>query len=153
VIITAVKSDFRNHSLFLFIFPLTSLYITQTLLLPPNMASLLHSVIIYAPDLGPYVILITIFFYFIFNYFRRGLHKYPGPFLAKLTDWWRFVVVLQRRPETTHINLHRRYGDIVRLGPNMLSFADPRAVRTIYGLNKGFVKVPETSWSRSSTFC
>jgi len=36
--------------------------------------------------------------------------------------------------------LHRQYGDIVRVGPNVLSSADPRAIKIIYGLNKGFVK-------------
>ncbi|KAK2767516.1 hypothetical protein FQN54_003673 [Arachnomyces sp. PD_36] len=104
------------------------------------MASLLQSLIRYALGLGPYLILVTFISYLISNYFCRGLQKYPGPFLARLTDWWRFVDVYKRRPEVTHINLHRKHGDIVRLGPNALSFADPKALKTIYGLNKGFVK-------------
>lgn len=79
--------------------------------------------------------------YLVANYFNRGLNKYPGPVLAGLTDWWRFVDVYGRRPEITHIKLHREHGDIVRLGPNSLSFADPKAIKQIYGLNKGFVKV------------
>lgn len=74
------------------------------------------------------------------NYFYNGLHRYPGPVLASLTNWWRFFDVLGRRPDITHIRLHRKHGDIVRLGPNMLSFADPRALKTIYGLNKGLTK-------------
>lgn len=105
------------------------------------MASLLNSIVIYTPGIGPYVLLIAFISYFILNYFHHGLHKYPGPFLAKITDWWRFVDVYRRRPEVTHISLHRKHGDIVRLGPNALSFADPKAVKAIYGLNKGFVKV------------
>ncbi|MCJ1307251.1 hypothetical protein MMC25_000897 [Agyrium rufum] len=78
--------------------------------------------------------------YFAKNYFNHGLQKYPGPFLASLTDWWRFVDVWGRRPDITHNALHRKHGDIVRLGPNALSFADPKAIKTIYGLNKGFTK-------------
>ncbi|QSZ36171.1 hypothetical protein DSL72_007296 [Monilinia vaccinii-corymbosi] len=74
------------------------------------------------------------------NRFNRGLHKYPGPTLASLTDWWRFYDVYKRRPEVTHQKLHAKHGDVVRLGPNYLSFADPKALKTIYGLNKGFVK-------------
>lgn len=73
--------------------------------------------------------------------FNRGLNKYPGPFIASLTDWWRLWDVYKRRPERTHIELHRKHGDVVRLGPNTLSFADPKALKTIYGLNKGFTKV------------
>lgn len=75
------------------------------------------------------------------NFFNHGLYQYPGPTLAKLTDWWRFYDVYGRRPDITHVKLHRQHGDVVRLGPNTLSFADPRAIKTIYGLNKGFTKV------------
>jgi hypothetical protein len=79
--------------------------------------------------------------YLLKNRFNRGLNKYPGPFFASLTDLWRFWDVYRRRPEVSHIKLHARHGDVVRLGPNVLSFADPKALKTIYGLNKGFVKV------------
>ena len=79
--------------------------------------------------------------YLASNYLNHGLNKYPGPFLAKITDWWRFFVVYGRRPDITHLKLHRQHGDIVRLGPNSLSFGDPKALKEIYGLNKGYVKV------------
>ncbi|KAH9907510.1 cytochrome P450 [Xylariomycetidae sp. FL2044] len=74
------------------------------------------------------------------NRYHNGLNKYPGPFLASLTDLWRMWDVYGQRPELTHQRLHAQYGDVVRLGPNSLSFADPKALKTIYGLNKGFVK-------------
>ncbi|KAL8673603.1 MAG: hypothetical protein Q9168_002001, partial [Polycauliona sp. 1 TL-2023] len=86
------------------------------------------------------VLLLALTAYLVWNRFYHGLQRYPGPFLASVTDWWRFFDVLGRRPETTHINLHKQHGDIVRLGPNILSFANPAALGTIYGLNKGFVK-------------
>lgn len=75
------------------------------------------------------------------NRFNNGLNRYPGPFLASLTDWWRFWDVYGQRPEVTHIKLHEKHGDVVRLGPNTLSFSDPKALKSIYGLNKGFIKV------------
>lgn len=84
------------------------------------------------------------------NRFRHGLNKYPGPFLASLTDWWRFVDVWHRRPELTHIKLHEKNGDVVRLGPNTLSFSSPAALKAIYGLNKGMVKVSTTPTATSS---
>lgn len=87
---------------------------------------------------------VTVFFLFIYlaaNYFNHGLNKYPGPFLAAITNWWRFFDVYGRRPDITHIKLHRQHGDIVRLGPNALSFSNPQAIKQIYGLNKGFIKV------------
>ena len=89
----------------------------------------------------PTALLILLVAYFASNYFHNGLNKYPGPTLAAFTNWWRFWEVYKRRPDIAHLRLHRELGDIVRLGPNCLSFADPKALKTIYGLNKGFTKV------------
>jgi hypothetical protein len=41
----------------------------------------------------------------------------------------------------TFRKLHRKYGKIVRVAPNVLSFGDPAAIQDIYGLNKGYTKV------------
>ena len=90
-------------------------------------------------------LLIVFVSYLLKNRFNRGLNKYPGPLLASLTDWWRFWNVYRRRPEATHIKLHAQHGDVVRLGPNALSFADPKALKVIYGLNKGFTKVRDAA--------
>jgi hypothetical protein len=91
----------------------------------------------------PIAITVLLFGYLANNYFNHGLNKYPGPLLAGLSDWWRFLDVYGRRPDVTHLKLHREHGDIVRLGPNVLSFSDPKAIKQIYGLNKGFVKVSQ----------
>lgn len=93
----------------------------------------LHNVVYTIPSL--------LLLYFCLNYFYNSLNAFPGPFWAHLTDIWRYVDVKGRRPELTHIALHRKYGDVVRLGPNTLSFADPKATKVIYGLNKGLTKV------------
>ena len=90
----------------------------------------------------PFALVFFIIAKLVSNYLKHGLHKYPGPFPASLTDWWRFLDVLGRRPDITHIKLHREHGNIVRLGPKTLSFGDPRALRAIYGPNKGFIKAP-----------
>ena len=89
----------------------------------------------------PFVLVAVTFAWLLKNKYGAGLNRYPGPILAGYTNWWRFFDALARSPERTHIRLHRTHGDIVRLGPRVLSFADPKAVKTIYGLNKGFVKV------------
>ncbi|KAB5543017.1 cytochrome P450-like protein [Coniochaeta sp. 2T2.1] len=86
------------------------------------------------------VIATVVLAYLVKNRYHNGLNKYPGPLLASMTDWWRLWDVWGRRPEVTHRALHKKHGDVVRLGPNSLSFADPKALKTIYGLNKGFIK-------------
>ncbi|PGH33081.1 hypothetical protein GX50_04063 [[Emmonsia] crescens] len=88
----------------------------------------------------PYIVVSIFVFYTTSNYYKRGLHRFPGPFWARYTDLWRLIDVYGRRPDITHLKLHRQYGDVVRLGPNTLSFADPKAVKAIYGLNKGYTK-------------
>ncbi|ROW03625.1 hypothetical protein VPNG_07148 [Cytospora leucostoma] len=88
----------------------------------------------------PTLLVLSVVAWLLRNRYHNGLNKYPGPFLASLTDWWRLVDVWKRRPELTHIKLHEKHGDVVRLGPNSLSFADPAALKAIYGLNKGYVK-------------
>ncbi|KAI0816187.1 cytochrome P450 [Xylaria sp. FL0064] len=85
------------------------------------------------------VVLVTVA-WLIRNRVHNGLNKYPGPFIASLTDLWRLYEVWGRQFEVTNRKLHDQYGDVVRLGPNTLSFADPKALKTIYGLNKGFIK-------------
>ncbi|KAH7257841.1 cytochrome P450 [Fusarium tricinctum] len=74
------------------------------------------------------------------NRYHHGLNKYPGPFVASLTDWWRFYDVYGQRPEVTLQKLHAKHGDIVRIGPNTLSFSNPAVLKSIYGLSKGYVK-------------
>lgn len=83
----------------------------------------------------------TLLSYILRNRYYNGLNKYPGPTLAAYTDWWRFFNALGRQTEKTTVALHRQHGDVVRLGPGVLSFADPLAIKEIYGLNKGFTKV------------
>ena len=75
------------------------------------------------------------------NKHQKGLNQYPGPALAAFTNLWRMNVVRSWAPEKVHIALHRKYGDVVRLGPSVLSFGTAAALKDIYGLNKGFVKV------------
>lgn len=85
-------------------------------------------------------ILLTII-YLAHQKLQKGLNNYPGPLIASFTNIWRALDVYQRDTHITYRKLHAKYGDIVRVAPNVLSFADPGAISEIYGLNKGFTKV------------
>lgn len=102
---------------------------------------MLEAILSYAGQYWHVILPVVLFAFFASNYFKNGLNKYPGPLLASFSNIWRFVDVWNRRPDITQIALHRKHGDVVRLGPNVLSFSDPAAIKQIYGLNKGFVKV------------
>ncbi|KAM0715721.1 hypothetical protein Q7P37_009221 [Cladosporium fusiforme] len=66
---------------------------------------------------------------------RLTLHplaKYPGPLLARLTDW---VATYQTSTGDRHLDqleYHQKYGSVVRIGPNTLSFNTISAVKEIY---------------------
>ncbi|KAG8625266.1 hypothetical protein KVT40_007017 [Elsinoe batatas] len=78
----------------------------------------------------------------IYNKFGTGISHVPGPWLASLSDLWRYMIARTYRPERTHIELHEKYGPVVRLGPKSVSVSDPAALQTIYAPNAGFVKSP-----------
>jgi len=87
------------------------------------------------------VVLAAVALHLLTNRFRRGLGDIPGPTLAKWTKLWRVHNVWKGDHQTTAIDLHRKHGKLVRIGPNHVSVNDPDAIQVIYGLNKGFTKV------------
>lgn len=89
----------------------------------------------------PLVFISTTLAFLLNNKYWKGLNRYPGHWAAGYSNWWRLWDVSKRNHHWTTIALHREHGDIVRLGPNVLSFADPKAIKQIYGLNKGVHKV------------
>lgn len=75
------------------------------------------------------------------NKYGQGLNKIPGPWLAGFTDLWRLFIVRGRRAQEVHIELHKKYGPMVRLGPRAVSVADPEAIKIIYSPSSGYSKV------------
>ena len=79
--------------------------------------------------------------YLLRQRYHNGLSRYPGPLFASFTDLYRLLQLWKTRgAHEWCVKLHKKHGDVVRIGPNLLSFGDPRAIKDIYGLNKGFVK-------------
>lgn len=111
--------------------------------MPPAQSSTIDTIV----SLGK-----TCFFPFLFgtlvlnllwNRFRPGLSKIPGPTLAKYTKIWRLYDVFKGQAHKTAIRLHREHGPLVRIAPNVVSVGDPKALPIIYGLKTNFTKVVE----------
>ncbi|KAI9710774.1 MAG: hypothetical protein M1828_002116 [Chrysothrix sp. TS-e1954] len=98
--------------------------------------NILDALIAYAHWLVPFAVLA----WFLRNKYGYGIKKYPGPVVAAWTDWYKLYWGFQRTVEKEHQRLHKVHGDVVRIGPRTLSFADPQAIKDIYGLGKGFYK-------------
>ncbi len=76
---------------------------------------------------------ILLLLYFIRNRYSRGLNTFDGPFLASVTDLWKLWYAYNSSQQQIYVDIHEKYGDVVRIGPNNLSFADPQAIHDIYG--------------------
>ncbi|KAJ9603325.1 hypothetical protein H2200_012103 [Cladophialophora chaetospira] len=83
----------------------------------------------------PLIITLLIPVYLYQTWRSRGLNKFPGPFFASLTDLWKVLYARNNsvKENSVYIDVHEKYGDVVRIGPNELSFADPQAIFDIYG--------------------
>jgi len=81
----------------------------------------------------------------IYNLYLHPLSKFPGPKLAAISNIRQSVIwiVGGRYPHDLH-NLHKKYGDVVRIAPNELSFSTAQSFQEIYGhvtkTKKAFLK-------------
>lgn len=79
----------------------------------------------------------------IYRAFLSPLCKFPGPFGARLTNFW----LSARIGTSSHAlfkiqDLHKKYGPIVRIGSNDLAIADANFVQPIYGMAAKCTKSP-----------
>ncbi|KAG8165886.1 hypothetical protein KVR01_004438 [Diaporthe batatas] len=71
---------------------------------------------------------------------RPGLRSIPGPFLASISNLDRIWSCFSGQQMNYHLELHARYGPLVRVGPKHVSFSDGRLIPTVYGFNTRFWK-------------
>lgn len=71
--------------------------------------------------------------YIFYNVSRPGLLGIPGPWLAKVSNLYRLRLNQKGRFSHDILDLHRKYGPYVRIGPDVVSIADTRLVSSIYG--------------------
>jgi hypothetical protein len=75
--------------------------------------------------------------------YRSSLRKIPGPAIAPWTRLWRVKLVWDGNAPWKYIQLHDKYGPVVRTGPNSVDISDPNAIPIIYGVTSKFTKVRE----------
>ncbi|KAE8382393.1 cytochrome P450 [Aspergillus bertholletiae] len=76
----------------------------------------------------------------IYNLYIHPLKDIPGPFLARITRWWLFVLEMRGNPHSEILELHKEYGVMMRISPNEISIADLEASSVIYGQTSKFEK-------------
>lgn len=101
---------------------------------PQGVASLPLAVTLSIP------ILYLIYNLVLYPLLRSDLRSVPGPFLAKLTDLYRLLLVRTGAAHEHHIRLHQRYGPLVRLGSNNVSVGSPAAIPVLYNTRTRYPK-------------
>ncbi|KAK6538472.1 hypothetical protein TWF694_010055 [Orbilia ellipsospora] len=86
----------------------------------------------------PIISLLFLVIILIRNHFR--LRRIPGPFLAGLTNLWRVYYVKRGDAQDTYVRLHKKYGNVVRVGPNSVSVSGLEAIQAIYNVQDKFPK-------------
>ncbi|TDL30161.1 cytochrome P450 [Rickenella mellea] len=102
-----------------------------------------------APHSYNYSVLLSLAAVFILVYFIilatyrlyfSPLRSIPGPWYAAVSDFWLTTHVLRLRRCRAIDDLFKRYGPIVRVGPNKVMFVDASAMRSVYGATNKFSK-------------
>ncbi|KAF4967024.1 hypothetical protein F66182_17941 [Fusarium sp. NRRL 66182] len=72
-----------------------------------------------------------------YNVYFHPLRKFPGPKLAAATGLVFFYKLIRGEEVTWETETHKKYGEIVRLGPDRLSYVTPQAWKDISGPGVG----------------
>lgn len=78
--------------------------------------------------------------YLLHNRYQRNLHHVPGPWLRSISTLPRMWSVYCGHSHDDDLAMHRQYGSVVRIAPNLISISDPRAIPQIYGPSSQFRK-------------
>jgi len=69
----------------------------------------------------------------IYRVLFHPLRHIPGPLSCKLSMWSWVLTDWFGSRQVKIQNIHKKYGNVVRIGPREVSVADPKGVSTIYG--------------------
>ncbi|KAK3951370.1 cytochrome P450, partial [Pseudoneurospora amorphoporcata] len=76
----------------------------------------------------------------LYRLYLHPLARVPGPRLAALSNTWHAYHARNGRMYTLGKTLHKRYGPVVRVGPDELWVDGREAFKTIYSAGSGFEK-------------
>jgi hypothetical protein len=88
-----------------------------------------------------------LFYLAVYIIYQRCFHplaRFPGPFLASLTDLWQVYEMLSLQQPYNLTDLHEKYGQFVRYGPDKLSTTAADAIPIVY--QKGGRMFPKTEF-------
>ncbi|KAK1731959.1 hypothetical protein CaCOL14_009127 [Colletotrichum acutatum] len=97
------------------------------------------NIMIQASCLGFALTILYIVSYIVYNLFFHPLRRFPGPILMRATRATFCYRLWCGTLSFDMLDLHRKYGDVVRIAPDELAYADPAAWKEIMGHRAGSV--------------
>ncbi|KAK4184282.1 Isotrichodermin C-15 hydroxylase [Podospora australis] len=88
----------------------------------------------------------------IYNLFLHPLHSYPGPLFMRATRLGYIRRSLKGTLSFEMLDLHQKYGPVVRIAPNELAFCDPQAWKDIMGHRTGGPDKQQLEFEKSEKF-
>lgn len=73
----------------------------------------------------------------VYNTLFHPLARYPGPLLGRASSLWYARSLSRGTIAQDTLSLHEKYGDVVRIAPDELSFIQPENWSAIYGHQLG----------------
>jgi hypothetical protein len=73
--------------------------------------------------------------------YQPSLRTLSGHLLASFSRLYKIYLVYDGRCPEKERAMHKKYGPVVRTGPYHVSFSDPAAIPSIYGITLSFPKV------------
>ncbi|KUI56624.1 hypothetical protein VP1G_04047 [Cytospora mali] len=92
--------------------------------------------------IGLTALLDWIFLVLVYRLTLHPLAKYPGPLLAACTDWYNVYWVANGSRHLDFDRQHKKYGAIVRFGPNRISFCSAGASRDLGSVKANVLRSP-----------
>ncbi|KAI2463952.1 putative cytochrome P450 [Annulohypoxylon bovei var. microspora] len=115
----------------------------------------LHAVVWTGPNLWVLLavaIIAKVVYNGIYNVYFHPLSRFPGPKLAACSNAPFSIGFLGGRQPYEILRLHRRYGPVVRVAPNELSFNTAQSFRDIYGFRPGHETFPKSIFYEGGSF-
>ncbi|KAJ5770109.1 cytochrome P450 [Penicillium nucicola] len=72
--------------------------------------------------------------------FKSDVYGLPGPWIARFSSLYKLYMVYDGQCHVKNLDLHKKYGPMVRIGPRHVHISDPVAIPTIYSVSTNFVK-------------
>lgn len=125
-------AETQNNS----IIPVTTPILLTTILDRGNIMSIKHH---WIDVFGLFILGVVGYFVWgiVYNLYFHPLHKFPGPLLARASNVCFSYWFHGGRQPYKILDLHLKYGPVVRIAPNDLSFNSAQSWQDIYGFRQG----------------